>query len=217
MPGTSVRAADFARRRATVAVRRSNHTSSSIAISDETIALMTASPITITTAVPKPSTVTPGSSSSTSSTRRASSTIAPMPRVSTEMGTTTIDRSGHTTPFTRPTTRPARRASPALSMSKPSSTAASTHSASAVVMTTTIARRRILVGVGRSSGARTNVSVPVMCVQLRSIGRAWAGSNRSLPGVSTRSRSAAPADVNSSVKRCTGVSSHVGRRTPTGE
>ena len=44
MPGTSVRAADFARRRATVAVRRSNHASSSIASSDETIALIDGEP-----------------------------------------------------------------------------------------------------------------------------------------------------------------------------
>ena len=182
MPGTSVRAADFARRRATVAVRRSNHTSSSIAISDETIALMTASPITITTAVPKPSTVTPGSSSSTSSTRRASSTIAPMPRVSTEMGTTTIDRSGHTTPFTSADDEageegvagavdveavehggehPQRERRGDDDHDRPAEDLGG--------------RRPVLRGADERVGCGHGL-------QLRSIGRAWAGSNRSFPG-----------------------------------
>ena len=175
----------------------SNHASSSIASTDETIVLMTASPITITSAVPKPSIVMPGSWSSTSNTSRASSTIAPMP-----------ERQHRDRHEDERQERPHDRVDDADDEAgeqgvggavdvEAASTAASTHRASAVVaMTTTIAADD-LPAVGRSSGARTNVSVAVMaCCSGRSGGRG-AGSDQLGSRASTRSRSAAPAVVNS--------------------
>ena len=217
MPGTSVAGGRLARRRANAAVRRSNQASSSSAMTRRDQALITASPMTITSAVPKPSSVTPGSWSSTRPTSRASSTIAPMPRVSTEIGTTT---NGEQRPHDRvdhADDEAGEEGVAALSMSKPSSTAASSHSASAVVMTTTIARRRTWPAVGRCSAARGRRVGCVSWRQLRSLGRAWAGSNvvrRSAARAGGRRAGRGRQLVGEAVHGCVEPG---GRRTPTGQ
>ena len=154
-PGTSVTVACRRRRRARRAAMWSNHESSSSANAHDTSVVMAARPMTTATLVQKPDSSTPGSRSSSNNTARASRAMAPRPRVSTEIGTTTNASAGQTTALRRPMTKPASNASLGRSIVKPGRIPARSQRATAVTTVTATPRPMTRDHNGRSAAGRT--------------------------------------------------------------